>query len=98
MEIREDLQPDEEWTRKGCFSDAGADELLRAAREAAAKEVQRVIGEESCEANAKESLWRPNARRRAPMRGDDGREMLGPLDLCSSHCFCLVLSREIFLR
>ena len=29
LEIREDLQPDEEWTRKECFSDAGADELLR---------------------------------------------------------------------
>ena len=39
-----------------CFSDAGADELLRAVREAAAKEVQREIGEESCEAKARKRV------------------------------------------
>ena len=79
LEIREDLQPDEEWTRKGCFSDAGADELLRAVREAAAKEVQRVIGEESCEANAKESLWRPNAEQSGTRARRRRAEMFGPL-------------------
>ena len=62
LEIREDLQPDEEWTRKECFSDAGADELLRAVREAAAKEVQRVIGEESCEANVRKRVFGDRTR------------------------------------
>ena len=56
------------------FSDAGADELLRAVREAAAKEVQRVIGEESCEANARKRVFGDRTRsRRAPVRGDDER-------------------------
>ena len=40
-----------------CFSDAGADELLRAVREAAARDVRHKVGEESCEAKEREKAF-----------------------------------------
>ena len=52
LRIHEDPQQDEE-----CFSDAGADELLRAVREAAARDVRHKVGEESCEAKEREKAF-----------------------------------------
>ena len=40
-----------------CFSNAGADELLRAVREAAARDVRHKVGEESCEAKEREKAF-----------------------------------------
>ena len=90
LEIREDLQPDEEWTRKECFSDAGADELLRCA----ARDWRGELRSES----EKEGPWRASAEPSGTRARRRRAEMFGPLGLYSSHCFCSVLSREIFLR